>query len=730
MNRFAAWLMALCLIAPTAFAQTTISSLPIATTPLTGSELVPIVQSGTTSQATVAQVQQSGSIAANKVLSGPASGSPAAPTFRNVVPADATGSTSGTGNFALTTSPVFTTPNLGTPSAATLTNATGLPVSSGISGLGSGVSAALATTPGASGAFVVNGGALGTPASGVATNLTGLPLTTGVTGILPVANGGTGVTTGSANQFFGTPNGSSGAPALRALAAADMSALLGSANSWTNTQTYTGTALSGRTWGGTIQATDFTGAWNGYVHSMQDAFEFLADDDAVQTSNLYNLNHPGMWISNRVGFNAQQAGSNVGLILDTQVYNSTDTPTSYSPTGRREFGTLLPATTAFAYTGSTYSIGGNYWNIDSTTAGPVQASSSNREQWLSGGVLFTKKRAPGNTLDTNHDGSVGLLLSSSPCGGAGDAANDCTNHHTSYMMDAGLRIHGWSGAYTVTSGSAGGATPHANYGVWVGGAGDDIWTGPSARGFYHETYRGEDFDAYGLHLLNGYTGANAAYIESSAGGVGIWQAPQTAIPLLVGSASGGLTAKLFNSNANPANLQIERFSASPAANDLLTETDHMGFTSTGAEVIYARTLGIINSPTNATYTGAYKIQTAQNGSMLDAVTVSGANVTFAGSVTAPLHIAGGSAPANSGSCAINTQVGGTTAGSFKLNGACSSGTVILALGTAPTGWACAVSDMTTGAATDRQTAYSTTNATITISGGLSADQFAFTCTAF
>ena len=139
----------------------TISALPVATAG-TGTDRIPMVQSGVTKQIT---------------------------------------------NTLLFTNSTLTTPILGTPQSGTLTNCTGLPVASGISGLGSGVATFLATPSSANLASAVTGetgsGALvfgtsptlatptltsptmtapvlGTPTSGVLTNCTGSPTFTDV----------------------------------------------------------------------------------------------------------------------------------------------------------------------------------------------------------------------------------------------------------------------------------------------------------------------------------------------------------------------------------------------------------------------------------------------------------------------------------------------------------------------------------------------------------------------
>jgi hypothetical protein len=114
----------------------------------------------------------------------------------------------GTGLAVFNNGPTLIAPVLGTPASGNLGNCTNVNLITGITGtlpianggtsltaFGTGVQGAMQVNVGSAGSFVLNGGVLGTPSSGTLSSCTGLPVSTGISGL------GTGVAT-----FLATPS--------------------------------------------------------------------------------------------------------------------------------------------------------------------------------------------------------------------------------------------------------------------------------------------------------------------------------------------------------------------------------------------------------------------------------------------------------------------------------------------------------------------------------------------
>jgi hypothetical protein len=171
----------------------------------------------------------------------------------------------GTGSLVFATSPTLVTPALGTPASGVLTNATGLPISTGVSGLGTDVATFLATPSSANlasaltdetgtGAAVFANSptlvtpALGTPSAVVLTNGTGLPISTGVSGL--ASNVATFLATPSSANLISAVTDETGTGLL----------VFGTSPTFTGTVIATNANASG-----TVTANLFSGPLNGNV---------------------------------------------------------------------------------------------------------------------------------------------------------------------------------------------------------------------------------------------------------------------------------------------------------------------------------------------------------------------------------------------------------------------------------------------------------------------------------
>ena len=236
----------------------------------------------------------------------------------DLLPVEQSGVTKQMTNTVLFTNATLTTPILGTPQSGTLTNCTGLPVSTGISGLGTGVATFLATPSSANlrsavtdetgtGALVfANTPTLVTPVVGVATatSVNKMAITAPATSsTLAVADGKT-FTVNHSLTLAGTDTTTMTFPATSAtIARTD------AAQTFTGNQTFSGAII------GAVQALSGPGAVN--ITTLTTAFTSTA------AGNALTLADGVAGQIKTIVYVAEAAGGDTGVLTPTNLGSAT-----------------------------------------------------------------------------------------------------------------------------------------------------------------------------------------------------------------------------------------------------------------------------------------------------------------------------------------------------------------------------------------------------------------------